>query len=62
MRLKILKREFSALLGKIWQELDEQIIVNAFKMAGIVPFNPTVISEDLFDVAALNRWENVSKH
>lgn len=45
------------LIKETWDETSPSIIQSGFKKGGIYPFDDTVISQDKFDPAALNRWK-----
>lgn len=55
--VKLNKVTFSSMVQSSWLELTNEVIINGFKKAGIFPYNPNVIPENLFDPESLNRWK-----
>jgi hypothetical protein len=55
---KIPKVQFSTLVAETWKNLKVENIISGFRRGGIIPFNNRVITEDKFDVSALQRWKN----
>lgn len=47
------KKTFVRLLSEIWTDLRPEVIESGFAKGGIYPFNRGVISEDMYDPAAL---------
>lgn len=57
--IKIPKKQFSKLVGKIWTEPDPEIIRSGFKKGDIFPFNSEVISPENYDSMALKRLRKI---
>jgi hypothetical protein len=55
---KIPKVQFSTLVAETWKNLKVENIISGFRRGGIIPFNNRVITDDKFDVSALQRWKN----
>lgn len=53
---KLPKQELSKIICNIWATLDEKIIQNGFKKAGIYPYNYYTIDPSQFDPLSLSRW------
>ena len=55
--IKMPKQEFSAIISRIWMNVDSQVIKSGFKKAGIHPFNNDVIPVTIYEPAALERFK-----
>lgn len=53
---KLPKQKLSRILCNIWSTLDQQIIQNGFKKAGIYPYDYNTIDPTQFDSLSLSRW------
>ncbi|CAH2097797.1 unnamed protein product [Euphydryas editha] len=51
------KSELARLIGKVWAEIDTQVLRNGFRKAGIFPTNRKEINEDKFDMLKLRQWK-----
>ncbi|XP_074028306.1 uncharacterized protein [Leptinotarsa decemlineata] len=59
--VKVPKVTFSTMVQSSWLELLTETISNGFKKAGIFPYNPNVISENVFDPESLKRWKRTQE-
>lgn len=48
---------FSSIISKVWEELSTETIRNGFRKAGICPFCDTILSNEIFEPAALKRFQ-----
>ncbi|CAG4954999.1 unnamed protein product [Parnassius apollo] len=55
--LKMPKNVFSQTFADTWQETNAEIIKSGFKKTGIYPFNPDVLTQDIFEPAAYKRFK-----
>lgn len=53
------KKEFACLIGKVWAQIDGLILKNGFRKAGIFPFNPEEIRQDIFDSLKIKQWREL---
>ncbi|CAG4969964.1 unnamed protein product [Parnassius apollo] len=51
------KNVFSQTFVDTWQETNAEIIKSCFKKTGIYPFNPDVLTQDIFEPAAYKRFK-----
>uniref|UniRef100_A0A2H1WZ62 SFRICE_041149 n=1 Tax=Spodoptera frugiperda TaxID=7108 RepID=A0A2H1WZ62_SPOFR len=62
---KLPKDQFSATVGRVWKNLNSNVIKKGFEKSGIYPFNRNAVPEHKLDPEALKRWkkhhENLSE-
>lgn len=58
---RISKAEFALLFGKIWANLDINVIKSGFRKGGIFPFNRKVISPETYDPDIWLKYQNIQQ-
>lgn len=54
---KLPKDQFSVIVGRVWEQLDSNVIKKGFEKSGIYPFNRNAVPEHKLDPEALKRWK-----
>ncbi|KAL0879425.1 hypothetical protein ABMA27_003176 [Loxostege sticticalis] len=54
---KLPKDQFSVTVGKVWENLDPNVIKKGFEKSGIYPFNREAVPEHKLDPEALKKWK-----
>ncbi|CAK1588378.1 unnamed protein product [Parnassius mnemosyne] len=54
---KLPKDQFSAIVGRVWKNLNSNVIKKGFEKSGIYPFNRKAVTEYKLDPEALKRWK-----
>lgn len=54
---KLPKDQFSATVGRVWKNLNYNVIKKGFEKSGIYPFNRNAVPEHKLDPEALKRWK-----
>lgn len=55
--IKLPKSMFSSIISKVWEELSSETIKNGFRKTGIYPFCDTILPNEIFEPAALKRFQ-----